>query len=231
MASQAEREAEHGASRAGAIAAILFAVLFVPGTMMALVPDLSEGAARVTDFYGTSSNLTSVMTSLYLLAVAGIAFLVFLGSLYRRLSWGHETGILPTVALLTGVAFVATLFVFAAIQAAPSVSVKFGDTPPWNPDVAGVFPQLGFTLLLIPGALCAAAFLVATSLAALRSAALPRWLAYFGFAAAVILLAAVVFMPLQILPLWTLAAGVALLRDAPRPERARGASSVPISQH
>ncbi|HEU5422720.1 MAG TPA: hypothetical protein VFU72_04200, partial [Nitrolancea sp.] len=46
------------------------------------------------------------------------------------------------------------------------------------------------------------------------------WLAWFGLAAAVILLAAIMFMPFMILPLWTLGAAVALLRRETAPRTA-----------
>lgn len=221
MVFRAGRVAEPGASRTGAFAAIIFAVLFVVGLFLQNVPDLSAGTAKITDFYGKSGNRTTMVIALYVWTVAGLAFLVFVGSLYQRLRLAEpEAGALPVVALAGGVAFVVILFVAAAILAAPAVSMAFGGTPQWGADIAGAFPQLGYTLLFIPGAFAAIVFLVASALTGLRTAVLPHWLAWFGLVAAVILLAAIMFMPFMILPLWTLGAAVALLRRETAPRTA-----------
>jgi hypothetical protein len=53
----------------------------------------------------------------------------------------------------------------------------------------------------------------------MRTGALPRWLAWAGFASAVLLLTGVIFVSAIALPLWVVAASVALLRqgDAVQP--------------
>jgi hypothetical protein len=46
----------------------------------------------------------------------------------------------------------------------------------------------------------------------MRTEILPKWLAYLGFVAAVVLLFAVVFIPMVALPIWVLVTSVVLFR-------------------
>jgi hypothetical protein len=56
--------------------------------------------------------------------------------------------------------------------------------------------------------------IAASSLATLRTGALPAWTAWLGFVAAVVLLFAVVWLPQVALLIWVLAVGLALRTPA-----------------
>ncbi len=74
-------------------------------------------------------------------------------------------------------------------------------------------PQIGYSLLLF-STLAAAAFIGATAVAVRATTMLPGWVAWSGFAAAGLLLFCVLFSPSIALPLWVLAAGIALWRSS-----------------
>jgi hypothetical protein len=46
----------------------------------------------------------------------------------------------------------------------------------------------------------------------MRTGILPKWLAWLGFVAAIVLLFAVVFLPMVALPIWVLATSIVLFR-------------------
>lgn len=85
-----------------------------------------------------------------------------------------------------------------------------------NGDVIRSVTDMAFPLLLVVFGMAGAAFIAATCVA-LRSAGWPSWLVYFGWVAAVAGLFGVLFMPLIVMLVWFLAAGiVGFTQAAPR---------------
>ena len=103
-------------------------------------------------------------------------------------------------------------FALAAVPAGISLG---GEPSVSNADVARFLSQMGFGSILLGGMFGAFALIVATSIVTIRTAVLPRWLAYLGFVCGVALLFGVVFLPMIALPIWLIAAGVALFRGRP----------------
>ena len=88
----------------------------------------------------------------------------------------------------------------------------FDDRLP-DPTDIHVFVQLqslGYGLAFVGMALAAAALITVTS-ASLRDS-MPAWFSIVGYIAAVALLGSLMFVPLLAFPLWTLTAGILLLR-------------------
>jgi hypothetical protein len=105
------------------------------------------------------------------------------------------------------VLFVGMLWVGAAALAAIPGAESLGDSTPLRvADVARFVPSLGFGAILIFGAFGAIAMIDATSIVAMRTGILPRWFAWLGFVAAVVLLFGLIFVPMVALPIWVLAA-------------------------
>jgi len=208
--------------RLGAVSGIVFAVLFLASLF---VPDLPSGS----DANASSGARSSVIITAYLMGLAGIAFLGFLASLYRGLREAEgEAGTLATLALAAGVLFVAMLYASGSAWAAVPAGIEFGQEPQPTSDVAIWLTQLGFGTLLVYGMFAAIVVVVVTSTLALRTAILPRWLAWTGFVCALLLIFGVFYMPMIALPIWAIATSVAMLRR-PVLRTERAAQTVPTA--
>jgi hypothetical protein len=155
-----------------------------------------------------------VVIAAYLFAAAGVAFLWFAAHLRARLRAAEgEPGTLSAVMFASSAVFVTMLFLAGALQS-PTYALSidaFGE--PQSALSRAVIPHLGFSALIY--GMVAAAFAIATaSLAMLRTAVFPRWLAWLGFAAAALLPLSILFMPMVALPVWVVAVSVVLARGA-----------------
>jgi hypothetical protein len=204
--------------RAGGIAAIAFAVLFVVGFL--LVADTPEGDASNAEwlrYYADSDNRRMIVIGAFVLALAAVAFLVFLGVLRERLrNTGSGLEWVGTTAFASGLLFVAMLAVATLGTASVSASVEFGDAPVVrDADILRTFESLGVGALVLFGAAAAGLLIITTSVVAGRAALLPRWLVVTGYVAGVIvLLGGLFFIPLVLFVLWMLVVGIVMLRGS-----------------
>jgi hypothetical protein len=83
---------------------------------------------------------------------------------------------------------------------AVAYAVEFRNAPISNPDFVRVLPPMGRLLLLLGGGFTGILLLLAMAAAILQTGILPRWLAWLGILAAVVLLFDVSY--LTIFPLW-----------------------------
>jgi hypothetical protein len=202
--------------RWGGIAAIAFAVLFVVGVLMVSdTPEGDESNAEWLRYYADSDNRRMIVIGAFVLALAALAFLVFLGVLRERLrntAPGAEW--FGTTAFASGLLFVAMLAVATLGTASTSASVEFGDAPVVrDADVLRTFESLGFGALLLFGAAAAGLLIITSSVAGGRASLFPRWLVVTGYVAGVIvLLGGLFFIPLVLFVLWMLVVGVVMLR-------------------
>jgi hypothetical protein len=204
--------------RAGGIAAIVFAVLFVVGFLLVSdTPDGDESNLKWLRYFADSDNRRMIVIGAIVLALAAVAFLVFLGVLRERLR-GAATGAewVGTTAFASGLLFVAMLAVAALGTGSVSASVEFGDAPVVrDADVLRTFESLGIGALVLFGAAAAGLLIITTSIAGGRAALLPRWLVIAGYVAGVIvLLGGLFFIPLVLFVLWMLVVGVVMLRGS-----------------
>ena len=144
--------------------------------------------------------------ALTLVPFAGIAFLWFIGVVRDRMG-EQEDRFFATVFLGSGLLFVALLFVDIAITAgllgAQSITSEV-----WE------FGRSVMALLTAYALKMAAVFMISTATIALRTAIMPRWLGWLGYAIAAVLLLVAGLVPwVELLfPLWTLLVSVQLLR-------------------
>jgi hypothetical protein len=204
--------------RAGGIAAIVFAVLFVVGILFVSdTPDGDESNLKWIRYYADSDNRRMIIIGAIVLALAAVAFLIFLGVLRERLrnaAPGAEW--VGTTAFASGLLFVAMLAVATLGTASVSASVEFGDSPVVrDADVLRTFESLGVGALVLFGAAAAGLLIITSSLAGGRAALLPRWLVVAGYIAGVIvLLGGLLFIPLVLFVLWMLVVGIVMLRGS-----------------
>jgi hypothetical protein len=206
---------------AGGIAAIVFAVLFVVGFLFVSdTPEGDESNAKWLRYYADSDNRRMIIIGAFVLALAAVAFLVFLGVLRERLrnaAPGAEW--VGTTAFASGLLFVAMLAVATLGTASVAASVEFGDAPVVrDADVLRTFESLGIGALVLFGAAAAGLLIITSSVAGGRAGLQPRWLVVTGYVVGVIvLLGGLLFFPLALFVLWMLAMGIVMLRGSSAP--------------
>jgi hypothetical protein len=205
-------------ARLAAASGFAFVALFVAALFVLDIPGHDDSEEIVNAFYADSGNRARVVIAAYLLAIAGLSFLWFLAHLRGRLSAAEgEPATLSAVSFAGGVVFVAMLFAGAAAQSPTyAFSVDLFDEPQ-SQLARATIPHQGYSALIF-GLLAAALTVASASLAIMRTEVYPLWLAWLGFAVAVLLLFGLLFLPILALLVWVLAVSVVLLRgDSVRP--------------
>jgi hypothetical protein len=200
-------------SRVGPWMGIAFFVLFVVGFLVIPTPNSGTDTAKWARWWNDSGHRTGAVVGAYLIVVGLLAFVWFMWDLNQRLR--EPSGVMITFgSLFVGLGLVSTL-----IRAAIPGGKIFGDTPvPAGADLARQFDNIGFAVLLVAGALAAGAFTATASYLARRDAILPGWLTITGYVVAVLQLAAGLFLPFVLFPLWVLVVSIVLLRRSARVE-------------
>ena len=133
-----------------------------------------------------------IVLALELVPFEGIAFLWFLGVVRDRIGQ-REDRFFATVFLGSGLLFVALLFVASAVTAAflAEIAARIGSPK----EVSGFGRRIGSVILHTYAMRMAAVFTMSTATIGLRTGFIPRWLAFSGFAIALVLLLAVDITP------------------------------------
>jgi len=197
--------------RAAAIAGIVFSILFV-GAFSLLRINVPSDPGEPGEWLKTSSG--TVGFALNLLPFAGIAFLWFVGALRDRLG-SLEDRFFATVFLGSSLLFLAMLFTLAAIVGA--MILTFAAQPKNLMDSASFHfaRTLAYTIVNIYMIRMAAVFMISTSTVVIYTNIAPRWVAFLGFAIALLLLFASSYFPwiFVAFPFWVFLISVCLLFD------------------
>ena len=196
--------------RSAAFAGIVFAVLLLTAltlSRLALRDDTLES------LQSDPSRRQLLRVSLHLVPFAGIAFLWFIGVVRDQLG-EIEDRLFSTVFLGSGLLFLAMLFTGASSTAGiVELASNAG-----NDAVVWTYAQHSSQALVSVYAMrMAAVFTISVSTVALRTASTPRWVAYVGYAVAlVLLLAAGEHKWTQLVfPVWVLLVSVVILVTRP----------------
>ena len=192
--------------RSAAVAGIVFAVLLIAALVMMRLAVAGETVGQLELDAGRRS---LVRVALNLVPFAGIAFLWFIGVVRDQLG-EVEDRLFSTVFLGSGLLFLAMLFM-GAVTASSLVAMVSGtdlDAGVWT------FGR-GTTEVLISvyAMRMAAVFTLSVSTVALRTAAVPRWVPFTGYAVALVLLlvAGQQKWAQLLFPAWVLVLSVAIL--------------------
>jgi hypothetical protein len=215
--------AEHGRSlrKAAMLTAafgIAHAVLFLLSFWLARdAPGPKATDQEYIDYYSSDNSRRLILVGLYLMPFAGIAFVWFIVSLRMWISGTirRENVLLSNIQLVSGIIYVALLFVAAASESVVAASVEFSDAPV-DPNVARQFPQFGSAILFIFAMRMAAMFVITTSNMGRNSPVLPNWFAYCGFVVGIFLLLSASFNTVLVVvfPIWLLILALLLFRRA-----------------
>jgi hypothetical protein len=174
--------------RIGGISGILFIILFIPSYLSAPdSPSLTSSAQQLLDHLVSRQDEIILLNGV-LLVFAAFFFLWFIGVLHSMLQGAERDGYgFASVALTGGLLFVALMLAGAAVEIVhPAAMSRFAN---FQRDA-----QVGFVSFALSGWMYRFAFvglavlIAATSLVALRTDLLPRWLAWFGFVCTVVAL-------------------------------------------
>ena len=199
------------APRAAAIAGILFAVLLITGLVLLRLSVRSD-PLEAGAWLKTGSNIVAL--ALNLMPFAGIAFLWFIGVLRDRLG-ELEDRFFATVFLGSGLLFLAMLFALAAV--AGGIIIAYGARHEALLDSATfTFARaVTFEITNLYAVKMAGVFMISTSTLAIRTGFAPRWIAFVGFAFALLLLLSGRYVEwiIMVFPLWVLLISIYILID------------------
>jgi len=182
-ASKSYRQRSLAPPRGAAIAGVIFSVLMIVGlilTRLAIPADLTEPGTWLAE----PGRRDAVKLALDLVPFAGIAFLWFVGVLRNRIG-EDEDQFFATVFLTSGLLLVACLFGSAAVTRALIDSIAAGNSAG---ELYFFGRSLSDTLLNLFAMKMAAVFIFSTCTIGLRTAIIPGWIAYAGYACGLVLL-------------------------------------------
>ena len=196
---------------AAAIAGILFAILLMVSfglIRLAIPADPLEAGVWLK----TRSN--TVVLALNLVPFAGIAFLWFIGVLRDRLG-EREDRFFATVFLGSGLLFLAMLFMSAAMVGGLIIAYTADPGRIVGSTTFTSARAIAYEVMNIYAVKMAGVFMIATSTLALRTGFLARWIAWLGYAVALLLLLSSRYIEgiLLVFPLWVLLISLYILID------------------
>ncbi len=204
------------APRAGAIAGIVFSILLIISLVLlrVSVPADPADAGR-----WLSASGKSVTFALNLLPFAGVAFLWFIGVLRDRMG-AQEDRFFATVFLGSGLLFLAMTFASSAV--AGGLMMSYGAIPEKLMD-SGIYTfarTISYQFANVYAIRMAGVFMISTCTLAIRIGIFPRWMAFLGYALALLLLLSVgnLYWAPLIFPLWALVISVYVLLANLRPK-------------
>jgi hypothetical protein len=169
--------------RGAAIAGVILSLLTIVGLVLvryAVPADLCLPGTWLTE----PDRRKAVRFALNLVPFGGIAFLWFIGALRNRMG-ELEDQFFATVFIASGLLFVACLFGSPAVMAALVESVAGGNIANETYDLNR---RVSDALLNLFAMKMAGVFMFSTCTIGLRTAIFPRWVAFLGYACALVLL-------------------------------------------
>lgn len=212
-----------GTARLAAISGIVFAVLFVAAlVLLHRAPNLSAPDGAYSAFYAGGGDMVFVAVGLYLVPLAGIAFLWHMTAMRALLD--TLTPAPSTMAhglnLLSGVLFVAMVFAGTAAAGAVALAVYLGQAPVADPGVARTLTAVGYGLVFVFAVRAGGMFAITTTTLLRAGGVVSRPVAWIGYLLAAFLLLTATTNPAAALvfPAWVLLISGSLLvhaRSAP----------------
>ncbi|MFL6164100.1 MAG: hypothetical protein ACJ74U_18010 [Jatrophihabitantaceae bacterium] len=196
--------------RSAAVAGIVFAVLLIAGLI--IVRSALSGASP-TVLAADPGRRRLLQAGFNLVPFAGIAFLWFIGVIRDQIG-AVEDRLFSTVFLGSGLLFVAMLFLGAVIST--SLLQHVGTSATQTPSGAVLWDygrDATRVLVSVYAMRMAAVFTLSVSTLAVRTAALPRWVAILGYVeACALLLVAADNQWIQLaFPVWVLVLSITIL--------------------
>jgi hypothetical protein len=172
--------------RAAAVSGIVFSLLLTAALVLIKLStpaDISSSGRWLTE----SDRRRAVALALNLIPFAGIAFLWFIGVIRDRIGQ-HEDRFFATVFLGSGLLFIATLFIAAALAGGIVQDATLRLHVGLEPTTVASGRQVTSLLLRVYAMRMAGVFTMSTATILLRTRIAPRWISVLGIVIAVVLL-------------------------------------------
>lgn len=169
-----------------AISGMIFSALFIASLVLVRLVIPADPTDR-GEWVADASYRDRVRLALNLIPFTAIAFLWFMGVLRNRIGL-LEDRFFATVFLGSGLLFVGLLLVSAAVAGALLESIAIDGHLAAQSEMFAFGRRASYVLMNVYGIKMAAVFIFMTSSIGLRTAFLPRWLAFVGFAVGLVLL-------------------------------------------
>lgn len=206
------------------LSAVAYVVLFLVG-LFAGGGGAGDSPEEYVAYYADAGNRSKEFLIFFILVAAALVFLWFLAGLRGILARAEGEGARWTaLAFAAGVASATLFLAAAALFVAPAGSAGEESFREVNPSAANIVGNAGYAMFVC-SVMVAGMLVFATSIVALRTLVLPRWLALAGFVVAAVLLFAVVFFPVFLWLAWMLAVGIVLIIRSARVEEWRTGST------
>lgn len=172
------------APKAAAIAGIVFSVLLIISLVLLL---LSIPVSLREDEAWLTTNGKTILPALNLIPFAGIAFLWFMGVVRDRLGKAEDQ-FFSTVFLGSGLLFLALLFASAAVSGSVILLYTTQSDRMLESGIYSFGGTVARQLMSTYAVRMAGVFMISTSTLFIRSRVIPRWMAFLGYALALIML-------------------------------------------
>jgi hypothetical protein len=214
------RRARLTTPRAAAIAGVAFSVLLIIALVLIRLSIPTDSAPAPG---WLSNNWKNVALALNLVPFAGIAFLWFMGVIRDRLG-EHEDRFFATVFLGSGLLFLGMLFTSAAVAGGFLIAIDAGLLNSSDIRTYAFARSITYVTLNTYAMRMAGVFMISSCTLFVRTGVMPRWMAFLGYALALILLLSISHYSWVSLlfPLWVLVVSVYILIENTR----RGASAL-----
>ena len=199
------------APRAAAIAGVLFSVLTITSFVVFRL-SVPYRRGDVALWLNDPLRRNAVQFAIHLVPFAGISFLWFIGVLRSRLG-RLEDQFFATVFLGSGLLYVASIFVGAALLGSLLDAFISEGAGVVNDESFRLTRRIAAALINVFAIKMAGVFIMSSSTIILRTAILPRWVAFAGYASAVVLLVIITSWPwiALLFPLWILLVSACIL--------------------
>ena len=208
---------------------IIFALLVIVASILTDgTPDLDASDSSWTSYYADAGNRHQEQVSFFLVGLAGLFFLQFLGTVRGALKRSEgEPARITSAAIASGTAFIALAISAHAVGTAVTWTVSaYGDDYTVDPDTARILASLAYVTFVM-SLFAAAGMALAVATAAFQFKALPAWLAWLSALAALAGVLGILFIPSLVVLAWIVVLSAYLLVHATRAAPASASTPTP----
>ena len=201
--------------KAAAIAGIIFSILLIAIFVLLRISFPIDSSPAIVIF---RMHTETIAFAVSLIPLAGVAFLWFIGVVRDRLG-AFENRLFATVFLGSGLLFLAMLFGAAAVVSSTVLALSPNAEEQIDAKTFALARNLTFTLMNVYAVKMAAVFMFTTSMVAVHTGFVPRYIAYLGYPLALFILFGSQYRDWSFLvfPAWVLLLSCQILIDNYRP--------------
>jgi hypothetical protein len=203
----------HGWRRWESLTGIGFVAFFIAsvGASNPPAPSASD-QAWVANYAGRSHEVRHLITGICLV-IAALCLMSFLTMLWTRIAAARRPARLSSLPLAAAGVSAACIAVGGVLMGGMSGSMLFASAPEPSAQILRLGNDVGFAMVGLPGMLAAALCVACLSVSGHAVGLFGRGMSIFGLVVAVVLLAALAFVPVFAFLIWMVVAAVMVMRN------------------